>query len=579
MLKEYRTLLPYWRSHAALYLSGFFFLFITDAGQLYLPQLLKRVIDRLADGTVDLAFVARTMALMVVIAFLIALGRFGWRFFIIGSARRIERELRSSLFDHLLTLSSSFYGRNKVGDLMSRATSDIEHVRMASGMGFVALFDGLFMTVFIIFILFRQYPGIAPVVLAPFPLVTILVLGIGPFLGRFFKAVQEGYGALSTHVQEVLSGIKVIKSFNQEAHTIAVFREKNDEYKRRNLSLVKLWGFFFPLIGFLSGVVSLLLLRFGGAAVVGGQMTAGDLIAAFSYLGMLIWPMLGAGFTVNLIQRGGASLARINAVLHEKPDIASKPGAVSVPARGDIEVKDLCFTYPDAGEPSLVNVSVTVPAGTTLGILGRTGSGKSTLVKTLPRLLDPPRGAITINGKDIHEYDLSALRASIGMVPQETFLFSTSIRENIAFASPGATAADIDRAAEVSTIDRDLSSFPLGLETMVGERGITLSGGQKQRIAISRAVLAHPDILIFDDALSSVDTSTEERILSHFLSMRKGKTNILISHRVSTLMHADQIIVLDHGRVVQQGTHENLLVEDGFYQEIYLLQKLEEERS
>ena len=576
MLKEYRTLFPYWRKYLPRYLMGFLFLFITDAGQLYLPQIIRRVIDHIAAGAVDLRLVGRNMAVMVAIAFFIAVGRFGWRFFIHGSSRRIEKELRGRFFDHLLTLSSSFYSRNKVGDMMARATSDMNHVRMASGMGFVALFDGLFMTVFIIAILFVQYPGIAPFVLIPFPFVTLLVLGIGPFLGKYFKAVQEGYASLSGHVQEALSGIAVLKSFTQEKYNVDVFRGKNEEYKQRNLSLVRLWGFFFPLIGFLSGIVSLLLLRFGGFAVLEGRMSTGDFIAAFSYLGMLIWPMLGAGFTVNLIQRGGASLQRINEVLNEKPDITSPAGGIRSRASGDIRIKNLTYAYPDAGKPVLKNISVDIRSGTTLGILGRTGSGKSTFIKILPRLIDPPEGTVFIGGKDVHEYDLSTLRASIGMVPQETFLFSASIRENIAFAKPDIPDGEVDRAIRVSTIERDLSTFPDGVSTEVGERGITLSGGQKQRIAISRAVIVHPNILVFDDALSSVDTATEEQILKEFLDLRKGKTNIIISHRVSTLQHADKIIVLDEGRIVQEGGHEELVETEGFYSEIYNLQKLED---
>jgi ATP-binding cassette, subfamily B, multidrug efflux pump len=577
MLKEYRTLVPYFRRFTPRYLAGFFFLMLTDAGQLYIPQLMRSVIDHIASGSVHLPAVGRTVLEMILIAFLIALGRFGWRYFIHGSSRNIERLLRARLFSHLLGLSPSFYGRTSTGDLMARATGDMHHVRMASGMGFVALFDGLFMTLFILLIIFGQFPQLALIVLAPFPLITALVLGMGRMLGRRFKAVQEGYALLSSHVQEALSGILVLKAFVREEANLATFMGKNEEYKQRNLALVRIWGFFFPLIGFLGGVVTLLLLRFGGFSVLDGGMSPGDFVAAMSYLGMLIWPMLGMGFTVNILERGGAALARINMILNEQPEIRTLPGAVEQKASGDIEVRNLSFSYPGAREPVLEDISFTVSKGTTLGVLGRTGSGKSTLIRLLPRLLDTPSGSIFIGGRDVREYALPSLRSSFGIVPQETFLFSADVSENIAFGVDDAPREAVLAAAEASTISRDIKLFPRGYQTEVGERGITLSGGQKQRIAISRALLSEPEFLIFDDALASVDTSTEEKILEGFLELRSGKTNILISHRVSTLKFADSIVVLDKGRVVQSGTHWELMQQEGFYAEIASLQRLEEE--
>lgn len=579
MLKEFRTLFPYFRTYRIRYLAGFFFLFVTDAGQLYIPQLTRSVINQISSGRVDLALIGRTVLLMVLIAFFVGLGRFGWRYFIHGASRNIERLIRERFFSHLLTLSPSFYGRSETGDLMARATGDMNHVRMAAGMGFVALFDGLFMTLFILLIIFFQFPQLALIVLAPFPLITVLVLGMGRMLGKLFKSVQEGYAKLSSHVQEALSGILVLKAFVREEANLGQFAGKNEEYKIKNLQLVRIWGFFFPLISFLGGVVTLLLLRFGGYAVLDGLMQPGDFVAAMSYLGMLIWPMLGMGFTVNILQRGGAALGRINAILGEEPDIESPPDALNEAPTGDIEVRNLSYRYPDSSYEALEGISFTVPRGATLGILGRTGSGKSTLIRMLPRLLNTPPGTVFIGGRDIRDYELRALRSVFGIVPQETFLFSATVSDNIAFGVDDAPREALAAAAEASTISRDAKLFPQGFETKVGERGITLSGGQKQRIAISRALLTDPEVLIFDDALAAVDTSTEEKILSGFLDLRRGKTNILISHRVSTLKYSDRIIVLEGGRIVQSGTHAELMQEEGFYAEVANLQRLEEEEA
>ncbi len=576
MLKEFRTLFPYFRKYGLQYFFGFIFLIITDAGQLYLPRLTGKIINHISTGNVVLSVVGGMVLQMIVIALAIAVGRFFWRYFIHGASRRIEMLVRARLFSHIATLSPSFFNRTSTGDLMARATGDMHHVRMASGMGFVALFDGLFMTLSILIIIFINFPFAGLIVLAPFPLIPIMVLGTGRLIGRLFKQVQEGYADLSSHVQEALSGILVLKAFVREEYNLSKFAQKNETYKRRNLVLVRLWGFLYPLVAFIGGGVTILLLRFGGFSVLTEEMSTGDFVAAMGYLSMLIWPMLGMGFTVNILQRGGAALARINAILREEPEITSPADGIVEPASGDIEVKDVSFTYAGSSSPAVENVSFTVPSGTTLGVLGRTGSGKSSLIRLLPRLLEPDSGTVLIGGRDIKSYNLAALRSSFGIVPQETFLFSAEVSENIAFGVDDAPREEIEKAAAASTIDRDIRLFPKGYETEVGERGITLSGGQKQRIAISRALLTRPEILIFDDALAAVDTETEEQILKGFIDLRKGKTNILISHRVSTLKFADTIIVLDEGKITQKGSHDELIRQDGFYAEIAALQRLEQ---
>lgn len=574
MFKEFKTLLPYLKQHRVKYLAGLSFLVLTDAGQLFIPQITKGIIDRIASGAFAIGEILGPIGWMLTAAVFISVGRFGWRYFIHGASRRIETSLRDRLFSHLLTLSSSFYGKNRTGDLMARATNDMQAIRMATGMALVAFVDGVFMSLAILVILFAERPRLALFTILPLPVVTFMMIGFGKLIGSRFKSVQEGFSRISEHIQEALSGIRVIKAFVQEPYSLRTFEEVNAGYKRRNMALVRIWGLFFPIVTFLAGLTTLILLRVGGEGVLLGTISPGEFVATLSYLEMLIWPMLGAGFTVNILQRGAASLARVNEVLSQEPEIRSLPGAVRRTPRGALEVRNLTFTYPDSPAPALEAVSFSLDRGKTLGILGRTGSGKTTLLKMFPRMLEPPRGTVFIDGIDVLEYDLGALRSAFGVVPQDTFLFSASIRENIAFGAPDADERLLHDTAEISTITRDLTGFPEGWSTEVGERGVTLSGGQKQRIAISRALTVEPAVLVFDDALSSVDTETEEKILSRMLAFRKGRTNIIISHRVSTLKIADLIIVLDKGRLVQAGTHDELVSRDGFYAEIFSLQQL-----
>jgi len=576
VLKEYRRLVPYFKKHSLFYLFGFIFLVITDAGQLLLPQYMKQGIDAIARGGGELSIIGLLMLKMVFVALIVAASRFGWRFFIHGASMRIERELRDDFFDHLLKLSSSFYQKNKTGDLMARATNDIKSIRMATGMGVVALVDGLFMTLAILIILFSSHPRLSFLVILPLPFLTTLVIRFGPLLGKRFRQVQENYSDLSDKSQEAFSGVRVIKSFVKENYFLSLFDKSNERYQKSTMNLVKIWGFFFPAIAFLSGLTVLILLYFGGRNVMSGKITPGDFVALLSYLDMLIWPMMGAGFMVNMIQRGAASLARLNQVFLEPPEIVSTPGSRKIEDFDILEIEGLNFSYPEKDvKPVLQDIKLILPRGKTLGILGRTGAGKTTLLKILPRLLDPPEGKVFINGFDLRDLDLSALRKLFAQVPQDTFLFSASIRENIVYGKPEVAEDSMMLAAKLSTIDRDVGDFPSGWDTKVGEKGITLSGGQKQRIAISRAILLDAPILIFDDALSAVDTDTEKKILSTFFKRRKGKTNILVSHRISTLEMADFVVVMEKGRITQHGSPTELLEQEGLYREIAVLQSLE----
>jgi len=574
MIKEFRTLLPYMRKYLWTYIAGIACLAVTSGSQVLIPQFLRRAVNIITAGGFDLSVIGTLMLQLIGVSLVIALGRFGWRYFIHGASRRIESELRAKLFDKFLSLQASFYNRSQIGDLMARSTNDMNSIRMAAGMALVALFDGVFLTAAILTILFIQNPQIAIIAVAPLPLITGLILFSGRFIRSLFLKVQQGFAGLSQHAQEILSGIRVVKSFVKERYFLDKFGRANAEYQDRNMRLVRIWGLFFPLVNFLAGVTTLLVLRYGGEGVIMGSVSAGDFVATLSYLEMLIWPMIGAGFTVNMLQRGAASMQRVNEILNEEPEIISPPDGVRDMPSTDISIRNLSFAYPDAPDSGLHEVSLEVPEGSILGILGRTGSGKSTLLRLLPRMIDPPRGTVFVGGIDVLDYDLSTLRDAFGSVPQDTFLFSASLRDNIAFAVDTPEEAHIRHVAEVSTISRDMEMFPDGWETEVGERGITLSGGQKQRVAISRALAKKPRILIFDDALSAVDTETEELILNQLLSESSGTTSIVVSHRVSTLASADRIAVLDHGRLVQYGTHEELLEEEGFYREISLLQQL-----
>ncbi len=576
MLKEFKTLLPYFKKYSLSYLIGLFFLVLTDGGQLYIPQLIRRAIDMIASGSFLLSNVMILSAQMVGIAFIIAVSRFSWRYFIHGSSRRIEQQLREKLFVHLQSLSSTFYRKAKTGDLMARFTNDMRAIRMASAMALVAFIDGFFMTIAILVILFSQNPLLTLYSISPLPIITIGVIFFGRIIGERFRRIQEGFSNLSEMAQESISGIRVLKTFVREKAFVKRFARTNQDYTERNMALVRIWGLFFPLVAFLAGITTLIFLLLGGRAVMEGSLSPGEFTAFLSYLHMLIWPMMGAGFTINMIQRAGASLGRINKILNEVPDISSPPAAITHRIDGNINIRNLTFSYPESQEPVLSDISLDIPRGSILGILGKIASGKSSLVQLLPRILDPPDGTLFIDDRDIKSYELGTLRSAIGMVPQDGFLFSASIRENIAFGSKNGNGDLLKKVACISTIDRDFNTFPDGWDTIVGERGVTLSGGQKQRVAMSRALASDASIYIFDDSLSSVDTETEDFILRELFPFISGKTLILISHRISTLKAADHIIVLDKGRIIQQGRHDELITVRGFYADIYKLQQLEE---
>jgi len=572
LLKEFKTLKPYLTSYKWMYILGLSFLVLTDAGQIVIPRLMGITVDSFTIGSGE--NIGRLTLTIVGLAILVAVGRYGWRSYILGAARRVENDLRRCLYDKLLLLSEAFYGKHRVGDLMARATNDVQSIRMATGMALIAFVDGVFMTLVILIALFIGYGKLGFLIVIPLPFITIMAVFFGRLIGPLFQRVQENFAKISEHVRETLAGIRVLKSFAREEHALKTFSRINVNYGHANMSLVRFWGILFPALGFVAGLTVLMLLYFGGRGIVYRQLSPGDFLAALAYLGMLLWPAMGAGWVVNMIQRGAASMKRINSVLNEIPDIEDLPGALEVSPSGSLEFRSLQFSY-DAKNEVLHDISFAVDRGASTGILGRTGSGKTTLIKLISRILDPPPASIFIGGLDIRKFKMSSLRAVLGIVPQDVFLFSESIRNNIAFAKPEATEEMIDQAVDIAEFSADLSYFPDALETMVGERGVTLSGGQKQRIAIARALVSNPEILILDDALSAVDADTEEKILKKLFETRHDKLTIMISHRVSALSYCDTCIVLEDGRVSASGTHEELILAGGFYRQIAELQKLE----
>ncbi|NNM53107.1 MAG: ABC transporter ATP-binding protein [Spirochaetales bacterium] len=569
MNKSFAILRPHLVRRWHWYAFGILFLLVANAGQLILPQWIRQTIDHLQKGLPQNQDLKRILLSLAVTAIFIALGRVGWRFCLTGSSRRIEAELRDRLFAHLTVLPPSFYQRTTVGDLLARATNDLEAIRMAVGFALVAFTDAVFLSGSILVILFAQNPLLTLIIVSPLPIITLLILLFGGLISKLFKGVQEAYSGLSTFVQEHLTANRVIKAFVLEDTKDKAFWEANTRFKEANMKLVRLWGFFFPLISALSGLSALLLLLFGGQAVMEGKLSLGQFTASLSYLTMLIWPLMSAGMVVNLLQRGAASLRRIAEILNTAPGITSGATALGRPNRFDLSFRHLTWGY---DEPVLHDISLEIPQGTFLGVLGKVGSGKSSLFNLPPRLADPPPGTVFLNGKDIRDYDLKALRNCFALVPQTTFLFSESIKDNLAFAAPGADDDFLRRMAEISTIHRDFDGFSQGWDTLIGERGVTLSGGQKQRLALSRALAARAPVLVLDDALSAVDVETEENIVAHLRQERAGTTSILISHRVATLRRCDWVIVLDAGRIVQAGPPRELLRQEGIFQEIAHLQ-------
>jgi ATP-binding cassette subfamily B multidrug efflux pump len=557
--------------------AGFICVLLTNIFLLATPRITGYAVDSLSKAVTREKLIYYSLA-VIGLAVCEGIFRFFMRRLIIGVSRDIEYELRNDVFHHLETLPTSFYQRNKTGDLMSRVTNDLSNVRMLLGPAIMYSTNTIIVTFFAMVLMLKINWHLTLLALLPLPAVSISVRHFGKKIHDLTEESQARLADLSARVQESMAGIRVVKAFVQEKYEIADFEQMNRSLVEKNRELIRVQSVFYPTMELMIGLAVVVVIWVGGRQVIQGTISLGDFVAFTVYLARLTWPMIALGWVVNLLERGGASMRRLNYIFETVPDVKDDSHVASgVEIEGSIEFRGLNFAY--NGTPTLRNISLVIPKGKTVAIVGATGSGKSTLVQLIPRLYNAPPNSLFIDGVPIERIPLNTLRSAIGFIPQDTFLFGETIRENIAFGVESTTDENVERAAEISHIDADVQGFPNKYETVVGERGITLSGGQKQRTAISRAVIRDPKILILDDALSSVDTYTEEQILEELKQVMRNRTSILISHRVSTVKEADEIIVLNAGQIVERGTHAELLTRDGYYAELHRRQLLEEELS
>ncbi len=576
LTKTLKTVWPYMWRYRRGFVLGMGALAIKDLVGACLPLVMRSGIDSLHSGF-NMTAILWLAAALIGLSAVKGVFQYWMRVILIGISRDIEFDLRNDLFSNLTRLSWDFYGNYRTGDIMARVTNDLNAVRMMLGPGVMYWCETMLTLVLSVAVMISVDWRLTLLCLTPAPFVSIAVIFFGRRIHDRFEAIQKMFSDISSRVQENLSGVRVIRAYVQEDHELRLFETLNQEYIKQNIRLARLSGFFMPLLQALIGVTFLLVLWVGSYRMLSGHITLGGFVMFNTYMGMLVWPMIAMGWVVNLMQRGTASLERINEMLNAVPIIAApaNPVKLQTPVRGEIELRGAAMHYGTA--KSLDGVNLHIAAGSTVAIVGHTGSGKSTLVSLIARLIDPTAGSVLLDGVDLRNLDPAVIRRQIGFVPQETFLFSATLADNIAFGVDHASLEEIQRAAEIAGLAPDIESFPNGYQTMVGERGLTLSGGQKQRTAIARAVLRNPRILILDDALASVDTLTEESILNALSTVMHGRTTILISHRVSTVRNAGHIFVLEHGRVAESGSHDELLKAGGYYADLYQKQLLEEE--
>ncbi len=573
----FKHVIKYVKKSIPRILLGFIVLLVVDIIQLVIPILTKNAIDRIQTQTILKSGLIVIAAQILGLTVGIMVMRFFWRILIIGNSFIIEKLIRHQFYEHLMRLSQNFFNRHKIGDLMAHATNDLNAVRMMFGFGLIAGFDIIVMTIASLSFMIGINLRLTLYAILPMPIITISILYFGKRLQRRFRNVQESFSNMSGTIQESISGIRVVKAFVQEDQELEKVKDTSKDYVQKNISMAILDGIFHPFMGFIISISMLITLILGGQLAIQGTISIGDFYAFNSYLGMLIWPMMAIGMVVNHYQRGTASLKRLNVIFDSEPQISDADADHSIKeVKGKIEIRNLNFVYPDSTATIFENISTTIDIGKTLAIVGKTGCGKSTLIDLITRVYNPPINSILIDGNDVHKLPLEVLHRDIVMVPQDIFLFSETLANNIALGRPDATREEIAEATKLAQVYDDIMDFEHKFDTIVGERGTTLSGGQKQRVAIARALLCNPRVLILDDALSAVDTLTEKNILNHLIEYRQNKTTIIISHRISSVSHADKIIVIEDGKIVESGNHNQLLAANGIYKDLDDKQKIEE---
>ena len=557
---------------------GLMCLLIVDFLQLLIPLVIKKAIDILTMKTATAQILIQQGMIILGLALMIAIFRYVWRYFLLGHSRKVEEALRNRIYGHLQTLSLSFYHKTKTGDLMARAINDINAIRMATGMGLVALTDGIVLGIAAIGFMLSINARLTLFALIPAPIIIVLTRILTRRMSTGFENAQKTFADLTERAREVFAGIRVIKAYNRESWAHQNIEEEGQRYISVNMGLAKTLAFFFPMMVIFTNIGLAIVIWLGGRLTILGNITTGDFVAFISYLNLLTWPMMAMGWVTNLVQRGSASMRRINGILEELPEIRDSAQSIHIPQiRGKIEIEGLSFTHPGQSFYALKDIHLKIEAGDTIAVVGRVGAGKTTLLQTITRLLDTPAGTIFVDGWNVRQIPLQTLRKNIGFVTQEVFIFSDTIRNNVLFGRTGVSQDHLETVLRAADIFEDIKNLEKGLDTFLGERGITLSGGQRQRLTIARALILDPPILILDDALSMVDTRTEERILNQVLSLRQNKTNLIVSHRISTISRAERIAVLERGELVELGTHENLLKKGGIYTTLYEKQVIAEE--
>lgn len=581
-MRTFDTILPYLKKSYKQILGGILMLILVDLVQLVTPKVMQYAIDNIQTRSIDGKGLALIAIIIILLSFAVMIFRFFWRMLIIGNSHRIEQSLRQDFYNHLLKLSQNFFNKSKTGDLMAYATNDLNAVRMLFGMGLIAAMDIVLMTIASFSFMVSIDLRLTLLAIIPMPILSITIGYFGKKMHRRFALVQASFAAMSGKIQESISGIRIVKAFGQEDSELKKIDAVGDEFVEQNISMAKIAGFFHPFQGFIIACSMIITLFFGGRAAIRGDITIGGFIAFFQYLNMLVWPMIAIGWIVDMYQRGTASLKRLNDIFSIVPEIDDSQANMHITGLdGKIEVKDLNFRYNEDLPYIFRDLSFSLESGKTLAIVGPTGCGKTSLIELMVRIYNPPKNCIFIDDNELYRIPLEILRRDMVLVPQDIFLFSDTIANNIRLGNPNKPIEAVHEAARIASVYAEIMDFENGFETMVGERGITLSGGQKQRVAIARALLTDPQILILDDALSAVDTKTERQILERLIQARKGKTTIIIAHRISSIQHADKIIVLSEKVIKERGNHASLIRSGGIYHDLYEKQriraKLEEE--